>query len=110
MGGEIPRFRGDSLDSRISGALFDAASGRIKSFRVLGDDYPTKDGTAERDYIHVSDLVDAHLLVLERQRANVTESLSCGAKVFNVGLGMPNSVREFMHIGKSLTGALNFDV
>lgn len=114
--GEVPRVRGDALDSRISGALFDAASGRIKSFRVLGDDFPTKDGTAERDYIHVSDLVDAHLLLLKRQRPPdespppQDRATECGAQLYNVGLGRPNSVREFLRVGKNLTGALPFAV
>ena len=45
--------------------VLDVALGRRESIKIFGEDYPTPDGTCVRDYIHVSDLADAHLLALE---------------------------------------------
>ncbi len=56
--------------------------------QVFGDDYPTPDGTCLRDYIHVSDLADAHVLALEA----IVETGKSGA--YNLGTGPPRSVRE----------------
>jgi len=52
---------------RISTACFDAALGRRPSLAIFGTDFPTSDGSAVRDYIHVSDLVSAHLAALKHQ-------------------------------------------
>eukprot|EP01047_Picozoa_sp_COSAG01_P012935 COSAG01_NODE_595_length_15066_cov_42.464154_4_plen_118_part_00 len=49
---------------RISTACFDAALGRRPSLAIFGTDFPTADGSAVRDYIHVSDLVGAHIAAL----------------------------------------------
>jgi len=65
------------------------ALGRMKKFAIFGDDYPTKDGTGVRDYVHVLDLVSAHLLALE----NVANKESF-FDVFNVGTGRGYSVKE----------------
>lgn len=109
--GEIPKIDGNSPDTRISNALFDAASGRIDKFRVMGSDFRTKDGTAERDYIHVADLVDAHILVLQKEMASKIDRESCsGASIYNVGLGFPHSVKELISVGRQLPGALPFEV
>jgi UDP-glucose 4-epimerase len=58
---------------------------------LFGDDYPTPDGTAIRDYIHVVDLADAHLAALER-----TGSMEPGQEVFNLGAGRGFSVQEVL--------------
>ena len=70
----------------IPRAIF-AASG-TGTLQVFGDDYPTPDGTCLRDYIHVTDLADAHLRALQ-----MLESGGASAR-FNVGTGTPYSVRE----------------
>ena len=54
--------------------------GHLADFAVFGDDYDTPDGTAIRDYIHVEDLADAHLLALDGARASEH-------RVFNLGNG-----------------------
>lgn len=59
---------------------------------IFGDDYPTKDGTCERDYIHIMDLVEAHLDALNYLEQNL--EVKCEA--FNVGTGIPLSVREIL--------------
>ncbi|KAL5680105.1 hypothetical protein ACJX0J_006490, partial [Zea mays] len=65
---------------RISGACFDAALGVIPGLKVKGTDYPTADGTCIRDYIDVTDLVDAHVKAL-----NKAEPRKVG--IYNVGTG-----------------------
>ena len=65
---------------------------------VFGDDYPTPDGTAVRDYIHVEDLADAHLLALDHLR-NGGES-----EVFNLGTGSGCSVMEIINSVGHVTG------
>ena len=65
----------------------DAAAGR-GTFQIFGDDYETPDGTCLRDYIHVSDLADAHLLALDALRQGGPTTY------YNLGNGKPTSVRE----------------
>jgi UDP-glucose 4-epimerase len=60
--------------------VIDAALGRRAELEVYGDDYATSDGTCVRDYVHVTDLADAHLLALDRlERGSVTVNLGNGA-------------------------------
>ncbi len=68
--------------------VIDAALGQRPAVHVMGTDYPTPDGTAIRDYIHVEDLADAHLKALEH--------LFCGGEstALNLGVGRGYSVRE----------------
>ena len=65
---------------------------------IFGEDYPTRDGTCVRDYVHVTDLAQAHLLALERLER---ESGSC---VFNLGSGDGYSVREIIETARRVTG------
>ncbi|GAB4829458.1 UDP-arabinose 4-epimerase 1, variant 2 [Ancistrocladus abbreviatus] len=82
---------------RISGACFDAARGIIPGLKVRGTDYNTADGTCIRDYIDVTDLVDAHVKALEKaQPAKVG--------IYNVGTGKGRSVKEFVKACKKATG------
>jgi UDP-arabinose 4-epimerase len=66
----------------------EAALGRRDALDIYGTDYPTPDGTAVRDYIHVSDLADAHALALEQIQRGVA------AMKVNLGTGRGHSVRE----------------
>ncbi|EHA8587306.1 UDP-arabinose 4-epimerase 1 [Cocos nucifera] len=83
---------------RISGACFDAALGIIPGLKVKGADYPTADGTCIRDYIDVTDLVDAHVKALDKARPNKVS-------IYNVGTGKGRSVKEFVEACKKATGA-----
>lgn len=75
-----------------------AAQGRRDQLSVFGTDYPTPDGTAIRDYIHVWDLVDAHLKALEYLQAD-------GAPLqANLGTGQGSSVREVIDTVSAVTG------
>ncbi|XP_052183376.1 UDP-arabinose 4-epimerase 1 isoform X1 [Diospyros lotus] len=82
---------------RISGACFDAARGIIPGLKVRGTDYKTPDGTCIRDYIDVTDLVDAHVKALEK-----AEPGKVG--IYNVGTGRGRSVKEFVEACKKATG------
>ena len=76
-----------------------AALGLREGITVFGTDYPTPDGTCIRDYIHVSDLVDAHIRLLNDLRAGGD---SC---VLNCGYGKGHSVREVIDAVKQASGA-----
>jgi len=67
------------------------ASGKLDHLRVFGDDYPTRDGTGERDYIHVMDLAEGHLAALEYAVKHT------GVEIFNLGTGTPYSVLDIVH-------------
>ena len=74
------------------------ALGKISDFKIFGDDFETPDGTCVRDYIHVTDLVDAHLLALKYL-------FSGGAStIFNLGNGRGFSVREVIEMARRVTG------
>lgn len=68
--------------------------------RIFGDDYPTPDGTCVRDYIHVSDLADAHLAVARKLDAGT----GAGDLTVNVGRGEGVSVRELADLVREVTG------
>jgi UDP-glucose 4-epimerase len=71
--------------------------GQRPAIEVFGTDYPTPDGTCIRDYIHVDDLAEAHLLALE--------ALKPGDRLrYNLGTGRGYSVREVIRIAEEVTG------
>ena len=78
-------------------ALF-AALGRIPALDVFGSDYPTEDGTAVRDYVHVSDLAEAHVLALKGLDGDVA------GRVVNLGTGRGYSVKEVIDAVQAETG------
>jgi UDP-glucose 4-epimerase len=79
--------------------LLAAASGTGPGFELYGTDYPTPDGTAVRDYIHVCDLAEAHLRALE---APVEPG---SHQIYNLGNGEGFSVREVLAVAREVTGA-----
>ncbi|WP_112470985.1 UDP-glucose 4-epimerase GalE [Streptomyces triticisoli] len=84
-------------ESHLIPLILQVAQGRRDAISVFGDDYPTPDGTCVRDYIHVADLAEAHLLAL---RAAVPgEHLIC-----NLGNGSGFSVREVVETVRQVTG------
>ena len=70
--------------------------GKRESIAVFGDDYPTPDGTCIRDYIHVLDLAQAHILALE--------ALDAGSRTYNLGNGSGFSVKEVIEAVREITG------
>ena len=93
--GEYPRPELRS-HARISGACLDAAMGLLPHLTIKGTEHPTKDGTCVRDYIHVSDLVAAHISAMQ--------ATANPPALFNVGTGRGVSVREFVTACKKVTG------
>ncbi|MFH8340095.1 UDP-glucose 4-epimerase GalE [Streptomyces sp. AM6-12] len=84
-------------ESHLIPLVLQVAQGRREAISVYGDDYPTPDGTCVRDYIHVADLADAHLLALTAARPG--EHLIC-----NLGNGNGFSVREVIETVREVTG------
>lgn len=84
-------------ESHLIPLILDVALGRRKSIKIFGKDYPTKDGTCIRDYIHVRDLADAHLLALN----------ALGQKdrmIYNLGNGQGFTVLEVIESVRRVTG------
>ncbi|HEY1255260.1 MAG TPA: UDP-glucose 4-epimerase GalE [Terracidiphilus sp.] len=99
--GGITRGEAHNPESHLIPLVLDVALGRRKSIKIFGDDYPTPDGTCIRDYIHVSDLADAHLLAL-----NALESApeSASRLIYNLGNGQGFSVQEVIESARRVTG------
>jgi UDP-glucose 4-epimerase len=84
--GEDPK----GIPNNLLPYITQVAVGRLQELSVFGDDYPTKDGTGVRDYIHVVDLALGHLRALER----ITDN--CGVFTYNLGTGNGYSVLEMV--------------
>jgi len=93
----VVRGEAHEPETHLIPLVLDVALGRRKSIKIYGDDYPTADGTCVRDYIHVSDLADAHLLALEALEKQ--ERL-----ILNLGNGQGFSVRELIEAARRVTG------
>lgn len=78
--------------------VLQAAAGKRETVNVFGTDYPTPDGTAIRDYIHVEDLARAHLLAVDA-------AAEPGHRIYNLGNGAGFSVREVVATARAVTGA-----
>lgn len=77
--------------------MLEAIAGKRPALTVFGDDYPTRDGTCIRDYVHVMDLVEAHVLGLQWLLAGK------GSRAFNLGTGNGFSVREVIEASRAVT-------
>lgn len=77
--------------------VLEVAAGKRDKIEIYGDDYDTRDGTCIRDFIHVRDLAQAHILALE--------ALDGGSRVYNLGNGDGYSVREVIDTAREVTGA-----
>jgi UDP-glucose 4-epimerase len=85
--------------------VLDAMSGREPYLQIFGDDYPTPDGTCIRDYIHVCDLADAHVLGLERLlRLRERQEETRAPLIYNLGNGTGYSVQQVIEAAKAVTG------
>ena len=95
--GEDPR----NIPQNLVPIITQFAIGKLKKLTVYGDDYPTKDGTCIRDYIHIMDLADAHISGLEYLFSNNTNNFY---DVFNVGTGEGKSVKEVIDSFNKVSG------
>ena len=78
--------------------ILSVAQGKRDSLKLFGTDYPTPDGTCVRDYIHVEDLIDAHMLALEYLKRENTSN------AFNLGNGTGFSNRQIIDAARRVTG------
>ncbi len=101
--GAVPG-RGEDHDpeTHLIPLVLQAAAGRRRAVKLFGTDYPTHDGTAIRDYVHVADLATAHVLALE--------AVSPGrGDAYNLGSGEGFSVRQVIDVCRAVTG-VDFEV
>lgn len=85
-------------ESHLIPLILQVAQGKRDKLSLFGTDYPTKDGTCVRDYIHVEDLIDAHMLALDYLRAGNSST------AFNLGNGQGFSNREIIEAARRVTG------
>lgn len=83
-------------ESHLIPLVLQVALGQRESITIFGENYPTRDGTCVRDYIHVSDLAQAHILALQ--------SLDQGSRTYNLGNGSGYTVREVIETARRITG------
>jgi UDP-glucose 4-epimerase len=93
--GEVGEYH--QPETHLIPLMLQAIDGQRPALTIFGNDYDTPDGTCIRDYVHVSDLVDAHVLGLEWLRAGKN------SRVFNLGTGTGFSVREVIEASRSVT-------
>lgn len=91
--GEDPK----GIPNNLMPFVAQVASGKLEKIRVFGDDYPTKDGTGVRDYIHVVDLALGHIAAIEHLNTP-------GVHVYNLGTGIGYSVLDMIHAFEKACG------
>lgn len=97
--------RGEDHDpeTHLIPIVLEVAEGRREKVTVFGEDYDTPDGSCVRDYIHVEDLAQAHLLALE--------ALDQGSRKYNLGNGAGYSVKQVIETAREITGhAIPYDI
>lgn len=87
-----------SPETHLIPVVLQAALGKREGVAIFGTDYPTADGTCVRDYVHVEDLIDAHVQVMRALRPGEV-------RTYNVGIGKGYSVREVIESVRRVTGA-----
>lgn len=93
----------NGIPNNIMPYLLRVANGEYEKLSIFGDDYDTKDGTAERDYIHVNDLAEAHVLALKGMKK--------GTHIFNVGTGNSTSVLKLVNTFENINNIkVNYEV
>lgn len=91
--GEDPK----GIPNNLMPYIAQVASGKLEYVHVYGNDYPTKDGTGVRDYIHVVDLALGHIQAIKH-------CLNCGVHVYNLGTGVGYSVLDMIHAYEKACG------
>jgi UDP-glucose 4-epimerase len=94
-GASSQRGEDHSPELHIIPIVLGVAQGKRDKVTIFGDDYPTRDGTCVRDYIHVIDLAQAHILALR--------ALDQGSRVYNLGNGQGFSVKEVIEMAREIT-------
>jgi UDP-glucose 4-epimerase len=96
-GAQPGRGEDHPTESHLIPLVLQAANGQREKILLFGEDYPTPDGTAIRDYIHIADLASAHRLALEALKGSAE-------LVYNLGNGTGYSVREVVETARAVTG------
>jgi UDP-glucose 4-epimerase len=93
------RERGEAhrTETHLIPRVLEGAAGQREYFEIRGDDYPTPDGTCVRDYVHILDIADAHVLALD-----TLDRVS--GEAFNVGTSRGHSIREVLETARRVTG------
>jgi UDP-glucose 4-epimerase len=86
-----------AVETHLIPIVLQVATGRRASVQIYGDDWPTPDGTCVRDYIHVDDLAEAHVLALEH-------AVPKQHRIYNLGSGTGFSVRQVIDTCRAVTG------
>lgn len=98
VAGALPgRGEAHEPETHIIPLILDVALGRREKIYIYGEDYPTPDGTCIRDYIHVADLADAHILALQALEKQ-------DRMIYNLGNGSGFSVKEVIEAARRVTG------
>ena len=92
--GELP----NGIPNNLLPYICQVAAGRLPELSVFGGDYPTRDGTGVRDYIHVSDLADGHVKALDKKGREP------GVHIYNLGTGRGSSVLEIVRAFEAASG------
>ena len=101
VAGAIPgRGEAHEPESHLIPLILDVALGRRKSIKIFGQDYPTVDGTCVRDYVHIRDLAEAHLLALGALGDDARPS----RMIYNIGTGTGFTVRQVIDAARRVTG------
>jgi UDP-glucose 4-epimerase len=95
-GATAERGEDHNPETHLIPLILQVALGEREQIEIYGDDYPTRDGTCVRDYIHVLDLAQAHILALR--------ALGEGSRVYNLGNGQGYTVREVVEVAREVTG------
>jgi UDP-glucose 4-epimerase len=96
-GATATRGEAHRSESHLIPLVLQVSLGQRDAISIFGSDYPTKDGTCVRDYVHVDDLASAHLLALQGLQSH-------GELICNLGSGEGFSVREIIEIARKVTG------
>lgn len=86
----------NGVPNNLMPIIMRVATGKIEKLKIYGDDYPTRDGTCIRDYIHVMDLARGHVLA--------ANNLKSGVKIYNLGAGNGTSVMEMVKAFEEASG------
>jgi len=95
-GATAERGEDHTPESHLIPLVLEVAQGKRDKITVFGNDYPTRDGSCVRDYIHIADLAQAHVLALE--------ALDGGSRIYNLGNGQGFTVLEVIETARQITG------